>query len=101
MNPAKVDDNDYINHLIAAQRVFMCTEAARSQPAPPGEDASENQAHDSFYRLLARFSQDRDSLWREAKPLVNLKGGILVLDDTTLDMPYAKKMGFVTCHWSG
>ena len=27
--------------------------------------------------------------------------GILVLDDTTLDKPYAKKMELVTYHWSG
>ena len=29
------------------------------------------------------------------------KKGILVLDDTTLDKPYAKKMELVTYHWSG
>jgi putative transposase len=100
MNPPKVDDSDYINYLIAAPRMFTCTEAARSQP--PGRDPSEAPpAHDSFNRLLERSFQDRDSLWREAKPLVSLKGGILVLDDTTLDKPYAKKMELVTWHWSG
>ncbi len=98
MMPSKVDDYDYINYLIAAQRTFTCTEAARSQPCL---DPSEMPAHDSFNRLLERSFQDRDSLWREAKPLLSLNGGTLVLDDTTLDKPYAKKMELVTRHWSG
>src|ERR1017187_2249256 len=97
MNPPKVDDSDYINYLIAAPRVFTCTEAARSQPSGP----SEAPAHDSFNRLLERSFQDKDSLWREARALVSLKGGVLVLDDTTLDKPYAEKMELVTRHWSG
>lgn len=101
MNPAKVDGYGYINYLIAAQRTFTCTEAARSQPTPPGACASGTPAHDSFNRLLERSFQDRDSLWREAKPLVSLKGGTLVLDDTTLDKPYAKRIELVTSHWSG
>ena len=96
MNPTKVDDDDYINYLIAARRVFTCTEAARSQPAPLGEGASENPAHDSFNRLLERSFRDRGSLRREAKPLVSMNGGILLLDK-----PYAKKMELVTSHWSG
>jgi putative transposase len=99
MNPPKVDDSDYINYLIAAPRVFTCTEAARSQP--PGQGPSEAPAHDSFNRLLERSFQDKDSLWREARALVSLRGGVLVLDDTTLDKPYAEKMELVTRHWSG
>src|SRR5712691_11413406 len=99
MNPPKIDDYDYINYLIAAPRVFTCTEAARSQPSRP--DPSDVPAHDSFNRLLERSFLNRDSLWREAKPLVNLRRGILVLDDSTLDKPYAKKIELVTRHWSG
>ena len=33
--------------------------------------------------------------------LVQREGGVLVLDDTTLDKPYARKMELVTRHWSG
>jgi len=40
-------------------------------------------------------------LWQEAKAFVDKKRGLLVLDDTTLDKPYAKKMELVTYHWSG
>ncbi len=32
MNPPKANELDYIHFLIAAQKVFTCTEAARCQP---------------------------------------------------------------------
>jgi putative transposase len=96
MNPPKCDALDYIHFLIAAQRVFSCTEAARSQP--PGENAP---AHDAFTRLLQRQPSDTEALWREAEGLVDTRDGVLVLDDTTLDKPYAQKMELVTYHWSG
>jgi hypothetical protein len=99
MMPSKVDDSDYINYLIASQRIFTCTEAARSQPSKA--NPLEMPAHDSFNRLLERSFFDRDSLWREAKPLVILGGGVLVVDDSTLDKPYAKRIELVTRHWSG
>ena len=47
MNPPKCDDLDYIHFLIAAQRVFTCTEAARCQP-----EGDQAPAHDAFTRLL-------------------------------------------------
>ncbi len=28
-------------------------------------------------------------------------GGVLIVDDTTLDKPYAAKMDLVTWHWGG
>jgi len=98
MMPAKVDEVDYINFLIAAQRTFTCTEASRSQPV--NSDVGAMPAHDSFNRLLER-SFDGESLWGEARRLVRLDGGVLVVDDTTLDKPYAEKMDLVTRHWSG
>jgi hypothetical protein len=98
MMPAKVDELDYINFLIAAQRTFTCTEASRSQPAD--SDLGAMPAHDSFNRLLER-SFDRESLWDEARHLVTMDGGVLVVDDTTLHKPYAEKMDLVTRHWSG
>ena len=96
MNPPKCDDLDYIHFLIAAQRVFTCTEAARCQPE--GEKAP---AHDAFTRLLQRQPPDTEALWQEAKAFVDLKRGLLVLDDTTLDKPYAQGMDLVSYHWSG
>ena len=96
MNPPKCDDLDYIHFLIAAQKVFTCTEAARC--APEGKNAP---AHDAFTRLLSRQPPDTEALWQEAKEFVDLKKGLLILDDTTLDKPYARKMDLVTYHWSG
>ena len=100
MNPSKCHDEDYINFLIAAQRRFTCTEAARSQPdgdapltIPP--------AHDSFTRFLQRLPSNTEALWNEARNLLDPTGGILIVDDSTLDKPYANKMDYVTYHWSG
>jgi hypothetical protein len=96
MNPPKCDDLDYIHFLIAAQKFFTYTEAARC--APEGKNAP---AHDAFTRLLSRKPSDTEALWQEAKEFVDLQKGLLILDDTTLDKPYARKMDLVTYHWSG
>ena len=96
MNPPKCDDLDYIHFLIAAQRVFTCTEAARCQP-----EGDQAPAHDTFTRLLQRQPPDTAALWQEAKAFVNLRKGLLILDDTTLDQPYARRMDRVTYHGSG
>ncbi len=39
--------------------------------------------------------------WPLGSPLVERKAGVLVLDDTTLDKPYAKKTELVSRHWRG
>lgn len=42
MNPPKADELDYIHFLIAAQKIFTCTETTRRQPNhldPPARDA--------------------------------------------------------------
>jgi hypothetical protein len=96
MRPPKVDEIDYIQFLIAAQKVYTCTEAARCQP-----EGSDTPAHDAFTRLLSRQPPDTTALWQEVEPLVRKDAGILVLDDTTLDKPYGRKIELVTRHWSG
>jgi putative transposase len=96
MNPPKCDEMDYINFLIAAQQVFSSVEASRTHPA--GEQAP---AHDAYTRLLKRLPPDSEMLWQEVEPLVERKAGVLVLDDSTLDKPYAAQMALVTSHWSG
>ncbi len=58
-------------------------------------------AHDSFTRLLTRIEPDPEALWEEAEPLVERGQGVLVIDDSTLDTPYAKHIELVTRHWSG
>jgi hypothetical protein len=96
MNAPKVDELDYIQFLIAAQRVFTCTEAATCQP-----EQADPPAHDAFTRLLSRQPPDTAALWQEVKPLIERKKGALLLDDSTLDKPYAKHTALVTPHWSG
>ena len=96
MNPPKVDDLDYIHFLVAAQKEFTCTEAARSHP-----EEEDGPAHDAFTRLLQRRPPDTEALWQEAEPAVDRNEGLLILDDTTLDKPYANEIDPVTWHWSG
>jgi len=95
-NDLKCRDTDYIDFIIASPRHFSCTEAAKVQPEAP-----DPPAHDAFTRLLHRLEPDPETLWPEARPLVHRKGGVLVLDDSTLDKHYAKKIDLVTRHWSG
>ena len=96
MNPPKCNELDYINFLVAAQKVFSSVEASKTHPAK--ENAP---AHDAYTRLLKRIPPDSDALWQEVGPLVKRKSGVLVIDDSTLDKPYASKMALVTGHWSG
>ncbi len=96
MNPPKVSDQDYINFLIATPRACSGTEAARTSPV-----VDTAPAHDAFTRLLHRLEPDAATLWQEAAPQVERTTGILVIDDSTLDKPYAKKIELVSRHWSG
>jgi|SRR3954468_1279677 putative transposase len=96
MSNAKVQPEDYVQFLLASPLRFTCTEAARVQPHQP-----DPPAHDSFTRLLTRLEPDPETLWTEARPQVRLDDGIIVLDDSTLDKPYAWKMDLVGWHWSG
>ncbi len=96
MNPAKCSEQDYINFLVAAQRVFSAVEAARSHP-----DDERKPAHDAYTRLLQRLPPDSAALWAEVQPCIERDKGLLVIDDTTLDKPYANQMALVTRHWSG
>jgi hypothetical protein len=50
---------------------------------------------------LHRLEPDPATLWPEVQGLLRPADGVLVLDDSTLDKPFATKMGLVTRHWSG
>lgn len=95
MRPAKVGPDDYIDFLIATPRSYSATEAARVQP-----EQTDPPAHDAFTRLLTRLEPDPDALWAEARTQVG-KDGVVVVDDSTLDKPYARSIELVTRHWSG
>ncbi len=96
MNAPKVTAEDYIQFLIATPKAYSATEAARVQP----EEVNAPQ-HDAFTRLLHRLKPDAAVLWQEAVPQVERQGGVLVVDDSTLDKPYAQKIALVQRHWSG
>jgi putative transposase len=81
---------------MAAANVFTCTEAARCYP-----EGSDSPSHDAFTRLLQRWPPDTEELWIESSHLVRPGEGILIVDDTTLDKPYAKKMDLVYQQYSG
>ena len=96
MSEPKVMAADYIDFLIASPAHFTATEAAKVQP-----DYPDPPAHDAFTRLLHRLEPDAATLWAEARTQVRLAGGVLVVDDSTLDKPYSRDIELVTRHWSG
>ena len=96
MSEPKVHPDDYMQFLIATPRAYTATEAAKVQP-----DLPDPPAHDAFTRLLHRLEPDPAELWRESRHHVRLGDGVLVIDDSTLDKPYAKSIHLVTRHWSG
>lgn len=96
MNPPKCNESDYIQFLIATQKAYSCTEAARVQP-----DRGDPPAHDALTRLLQRLEPSPADLWAEAQAQVTRSRGMLVFDDTTLDKMHAHKIELVTRHWSG
>src|SRR3954451_4952210 len=85
-NDVKCRDTDYIDFIIASPKSFSCTEAAKVQP-----ESHDPPAHDALPRLWIRLEPDPESLSAEAWPQVNRKGGVLVLDDSALAKPSAKK----------
>lgn len=62
MNPPKVDEYDYIQFLLAAQRVFSAIEASK---VVSGEEGA--PAHDAYTRLLQRIPPNSQALWREVE----------------------------------
>lgn len=95
MSRGKVTDADLIDFLIATPKHATATEAARTQPG--GSDA----AHDAYTRLLHRLEPDAAALWAEVEPDVRRASGVLVVDDSVLDKPHARKMALVHPQWSG
>ncbi len=96
MNPPKYTEYDYINFLTATPKAYSCIEAGRVLP-----DSETRPSHDSINRLLHRIPADAASLREESLQFANRTYGVLVLDDSTLDKPYALKIEPVTRHQSG
>jgi putative transposase len=96
MSQTKVVAAQFIDFLIATPVQATATEAQRTQP-----HAADPAAHDAYTRLLHRLEPDSDALWSEVQADVRRTTGVLVLDDTVLDKPYARKMDLVHHMWSG
>jgi hypothetical protein len=96
MNRPRCTPIAYIDFLVATPKAATATEAARVQPHRP--DAP---AHDSYTRLLNRLEPDPEALWDETRPLIRPDDGMLILDDSVLDKPFARHMGLVGRFWSG
>ena len=58
-------------------------------------------SHDSVNRFLLREAYEPRDLFNEAARLLNLEGGTLNVDDSTLDKPYSQHMELVGHFWSG
>lgn len=73
----------------------MCraTEAERAQA-----QGGHAPAQDALTRLPHRLEPDAEALWKEAAPPVERQGGVLVVDNSTLDKPYVEKIARVQWH---
>ena len=60
-----------------------------------------NLSHDSVNRFLSRENYEPRDLFNEASEQLNLKGGTVNVDDSTLDKPYSHQMDLVGHFWSG
>jgi len=96
MNPPKVNEEDYINFVIATPKQITATEAERVQP-----ESQNAPAHDAFTRLLTRLEPDAETLWTDSETQIDLSSGLLILDDSTLDKPYSARNDLVYRHYSG
>lgn len=91
----RTSPEEYIDFLMATPKAFSCVEASRVQPE------ERPISHDSLTRLLHRLEPSSDELWEEVKGELCQEEGYLIVDDSTLDKPYANKMDLVGFHWSG
>ena len=96
MTAKRVSEEEYIQFLLATPGRATCTEAERTF-----REGTLDAAHDAYNRLLYRQPRDTEALWQEASGLVSATEGVLVIDDSTLDKPYARNTELVTHHWSG
>lgn len=83
----------YTQFLLSSQKQFSGLELSRVAPNP--------MAHDAVSRWLKRAVLTPKLLWRESQSLVDRTVGYLVIDDTVLDKPYARKMALVKKQYSG
>jgi DDE superfamily endonuclease len=92
---AKCTLEHYTAFLLAEPQSAGCVRLA--------EVAGGEFAHDAANRFLNRETFSGKDLFEEARPLLDLEGGTLSVDDTVLDKPYSQegKTELVGYFWSG
>lgn len=83
----------YVDFLTASQKQFSGMELSKVSP--------DEMAHDSVSRWLSQEKLTPKLLWQESQYMVDTTSGYLILDDSVLDKPYAKKMALVKTQYSG
>jgi len=81
----------YMGYLMSEPKSASCS----------GLSAVMNISHDSVNRFLLREAYEPKDLFNESSKLLNLIGGTLNVDDSTLDKPYGQHMELVGHFWSG
>ena len=81
----------YIGFLLSEPNSATCTRLAEVM----------EMSHDSVNRFLSRENYEPRDLFDEASRQLNLKGGTVNVDDSTLDKPYSHRMALVGHFWSG
>jgi putative transposase len=84
----------YRDFLIANQNRYSGVELSRVEPTG-------RMSHDSVTRWLMGADFKPQDLWRYAKPLVQVEGGYLVLDDTVISKPFARNIDLARHQYSG
>ena len=91
---AKCTVEHYTGFLLAEPQSAGCVRLA---------EVAGKFAHDVANRFLNREAFSGRDLFEEARPLMDLEGGTLSVDDTVLDKPYSQegKTELVGYFWSG
>ena len=88
----KVTKEFYCQFLIAAQTNFTATNLS---------SLTENVAHDAISRFLSNTKLTPKLLWEYSSQFIDKSSGVLILDDSVLDHPHAKKMSLAKWQYSG
>jgi hypothetical protein len=72
----------YVGFLMSEPKSSTCTRLSQVMGI----------SHDSVNRFLLRESYEPQGLFNEAKKLLDVVGGTLNVDDTTLDKPHSHKL---------
>lgn len=83
----------YVDFLIASQSQFSGLELSKV--------VANDMAHDSVSRWLSKSKLTPRLVWQKSQSLVDRTTGYLIVDDTVLDKPYARKMALIKKQYSG